>query len=220
LNADWCAQFGVGPDALAFRFYFDDWWPAKGGFPDPYPHMVEDMGLTPAMQAQISKSYVANMAVIYAELLKRGMFSWQQQWNGQEDPNAKNGCCTRPLVSEGSSCAPTLRKLCAADSPAQSRVLNYAFSPGGCRTDPSKLTEPLQDIANFLLVRGPQAFLGHGWLGCSREYEIPEQLNWDFGEPTELCRETAPNSGVFSREWTKATVQMDCSTWTPTLKMK
>ena len=178
------------------------------------------MGLTPAMQAQISKSYVANMAVIYAELLKRGMFSWQQQWNGQENPTAKNGCCTHPLVSKGSSCAPTLRKLCAADSPAQTRVLNYAFSPGGCRTDPSNLTEPLQDIANFLLVRGPQAFLGHGWLGCSREYEIPEQLNWDFGEPAELCKETAPSSGVFTREWTKATIQMDCSSWTPTIKMK
>ena len=54
--------------------------------------MATDMGLTPAMQAQISKSYVANMAVIYAELLKRGMFSWQQQWNGQSDPHAKNGC--------------------------------------------------------------------------------------------------------------------------------
>ena len=97
------------------------------------------------------------------------MFSWQQQWNGQSDPTAKNGCCTRPLVNQGSTCAPTLRKLCAADSPAQTRVLNYAFTPGGCRTDPKNLTDPLQDIANFLLIRGPHAFLGHGWLGCSRE---------------------------------------------------
>ena len=176
-------------------------------------------------------------------------------------------------MSKGSSCAPALRKLCAADSPAQTRVLNYAFSPGGCHTKPEALTEPVQDIANFLLVRGPQAFLGHGWLGCSREYEVPEQLNWvqglrhrlgprlaysfalyhhltrgapcsawwlyrwnaewrlrsdvmsdshfqDFGEPTEVCKETAANSGVFTREWTKASISMDCNTWTPTIKMK
>eukprot|EP00912_Choanoflagellata_sp_UC4_P000772 UC4_evm2s485 len=188
--------------------------------PDPYSHMVSDMGLTPSMQKMISQSYTATMTKIYDELIKRGMFSWQQQWNGQANPNSKNGCCTGPLVSKGSSCAPTLRKLCAADSPAQTRVLNYAFSPGRCRTDPSHLTDPLQDIANFLLIRGPQAFLGHGWLGCSRQYSVPEQLNWDYGEPTELCKETAPNSGIFIRDWTKATIEMDCNTWTPTIKLK
>ena len=96
--------------------------------------MAEDMGLTAADQKSISLSYQANMEVIYAEILKRGMFSWQQQWNGQSSPTAKNGCCTSPLVKKGSSCAATLRKLCAADSPAQTRVMNYAFSPGGCHT--------------------------------------------------------------------------------------
>jgi hypothetical protein len=45
-------------------------------------------------------------------------------------------------------------------------------------------------------------------------------LNWDFGEPTGLCSETAPNSGVFKRSWTKADVEMDCNTWTPTITMK
>ncbi len=48
----------------------------------------------------------------------------------------------------------------------------YAFSPGRCGGDPANLTSPVQDIANFLLVRGPYAWLGHGWLGCSRDYEV------------------------------------------------
>jgi hypothetical protein len=45
---------------------------------------------------------------------------------------------------------PTLRKLCAADSPAQTRVLNYAFSPGSCTGGTGKvpLTAPVQDIAS------------------------------------------------------------------------
>ena len=108
------------------------------------------MGLTAAEQKAISKSYQANMAVIYAEILKRGMFSWQQQWNGQSSPTAKNGCCTKPLVAKGTSCAPALRKLCAADSPAQTRVMNYAFSPGSCKGGDGKvpLTAPTQDIAS------------------------------------------------------------------------
>eukprot|EP01050_Picozoa_sp_SAG11_P025314 SAG11_NODE_5671_length_1490_cov_1.421280_1_plen_263_part_00 len=37
------------------------------------------MGLTAADQMSISKAYQANMATVYAEILKRGMFSWQQQ---------------------------------------------------------------------------------------------------------------------------------------------
>ncbi len=96
----------------------------------------------------------------------------------------------------------------------------YAFSPGGCQGDPGNLTSPEQDIANFLLVRGPFAWLGHGWLGCSRDYEVPALLDADFGEPLGLCAETAPHSGVFARAWSKADVQMDCNTWTPTITFK
>ena len=35
-----------------------------------------------------------------------------------------------------------------------------------------------------------------------------------------LCKETAANSGIFEREWTKAKISMDCTTWTPTITMK
>jgi len=209
-----------GTSPLVSGMYFDDWFPQKGGFPDPYPDMVSDMGLTPAEQNAIGIDYTKNMAVIYKEILSRGMFSWQQMWNGQSSPDQKNGCCTGPLVEKGAGCAAQLRKLCTSSSPAQNRLMKYAFSPGRCHGDPSKLTDPLQDIANFLLVRGKYAFLGHGWLGCSRTYQVPEQINWDYGEPTELCKETAPNSGVFTRDWTKATVGMDCNSWTPTIKLK
>jgi hypothetical protein len=75
-------------------------------------------------------------------------------------------------------------------------------------------------ISDFLLIRGPYAFLGHGWLGCSRIYDVPEQLNWDYGEPLGMCNETAPNSGIFQREWSKATIEMDCNSWTPTITLK
>ena len=49
---------------------------------------------------------------------------------------------------------------------------------------------------------------------------FPPALNVDYGEPVGLCKETAAGSGVFVREWTKATVQMDCKTYTPTITMK
>ena len=48
---------------------------------------------------------------------------------------------------------------------------------------------------------------------------FPPDLNRDFGTPLGLCKETG-TSGVFTREFSKATVKMDCSDNTPTITMK
>jgi hypothetical protein len=61
--------------------------------------------------------------------------------------------------------------------------------------------------------------VGHGWIGCSRDYRFPDELNVDYGTPTDkLCTEASP--GVFTREWTKASVQMDCATFKGTITLK
>lgn len=96
----------------------------------------------------------------------------------------------------------------------------YAFSPGGCNSASVTLPMFKQDLANFLLTRGPYSYLGHGWLGCSQNYVFPDALNIDYGEPSGLCQETAPNSGVFTRDFSKSTVTMDCNAWKPTIAMK
>lgn len=65
--------------------------------------------------------------------------------------------------------------------------------------------------------------MGYAWVGCSAEYEYPEDLNLDYGEPVPAggqCAETAPGSAVFARAWSHADVQFDCNTWTPTVTMK
>ncbi len=66
-------------------------------------------------------------------------------------------------------------------------------------------------------VRGPYAWLGHGWEGCDRVYPRPADLDVDYGVPLGICGETSPGSGVFVREWSRATVQMNCSSFTPTI---
>ena len=83
------------------------------------------------------------------------------------------------------------------------------------------MTDPDADIAAFLATRGGHAWLGHGWSGCSQQYERPAALDKDYGEPTDtICKETQPGSNVFVREWSKATVTVDCNTWKNTIKMK
>ena len=53
-----------------------------------------------------------------------------------------------------------------------------------------------------------------------RRYEWPAALDGDYGEPLELCSETAAGSGVFVREWSKSSVRLDCNTWNGTIVMK
>ena len=97
----------------------------------------------------------------------------------------------------------------------------YALETNKTKHEPLKLTAFKQDLANFLLIRGPFAWLGHGWNGCSRDYPFPPEFDLDYGEPLDaVCKETSLNSGIFIREWSKAAVQMDCNTWTPTITMK
>jgi hypothetical protein len=95
----------------------------------------------------------------------------------------------------------------------------YGLSPGSCRgTDPTNLTEVVQDVVNFQLVRGRYAYLGTGWVGCGGEYERPAILDADFGDPVDaLCTETAAGSGVFQRSFARAVVQMNCSAWEPAI---
>jgi hypothetical protein len=54
---------------------------------------------------------------------------------------------------------------------------------------------------------------------AATRYEFPaDLLNADYGEPLGLTQEKA--TGVFVREYSKATVQMDCNTYTPTFTFK
>ena len=54
--------------------------------------------------------------------------------------------------------------------------------------------------------------------GCSQPYVRPKALDTDYGTPVGDCKETSP--GVFEREWTKASVKMDCNAWKGTVAPK
>ena len=137
------------------------------------------------------------------------------------------GDCPQPWVRKA-SCAADLRKYCNASGPLHTRALLYGLT--GCGGPAAKnltfgwteLAELEQDVANFLLVRGKYAWLSAGWSDCSQKIGWnSKHFDADYGLPVdEVCKETAPGSGVFEREWSKATVQMDCGSWAPTIKWK
>jgi len=110
-------------------------------------------------------------------------------------------------------------------SAAQTSALMFKFT--------NQKVQPLQavaqDLAKFLLVRGPYAWLGYAWIGCTSTwgddaedlYYRPPELDVDYGEPSSgVCAETEEGSGVFTREWTKASVSFDCATWAGSVVVK
>ena len=165
---------------LVSGFFWDDFWPDQGmGFPDSRSGLVaNDTGLQeqPAAWQQITDAYNANMEALRVKTLAAGKFAWQLMWTGgAEAQKASTG--PHSIVKKGPTCATTLRALCNESAPPQTRAMMYAL--GKEPHDPSKLTALQQDLANFLLIRGPFAWLGHGWSGCSKDYPFPKEFNLD-----------------------------------------
>ena len=150
-------------------------------------------------------AYNETQRIIFAETIRRGRFAWQMFALTARDPqyNPTDG----PLVHKA-TCSADLRTFCAAGAVTQTNAIMYASSG-----------EVAQDLASFLLVRGDYAWLGTGWAGCDNYPALPAYED-DYGVPLELCRESAPGSNVFVREWSRATVSMNCSSWTPSIVLK
>jgi hypothetical protein len=68
-----------------------------------------------------------------------------------------------------------------------------------------------ETLAAFLVARGASAILEYpigGTYSTASDYGFPALMAADFGKPAGDALEVHP--GVFRREWTKATVELDC----------
>lgn len=224
---DWYIKdFFFGPtgggNANISGFELDDFWDADGPS-EMEGHAVADMGFTVSDTADMVAAFSWARDLVYKEIFARGKFDWTSFYTTSPQWPA----CAGPFVNNG-TCASDLRSLCVADAPVQSKAMLYGWSPGACTwgppgpgiLNPGNLTMPEFDIAAFQLIRGPYGFIGTGWQGCSLQYERPQLLDSDFGEPLGLCAETAPGSGVFSRDFSTVTVSIDCAAMTPTFAWK
>jgi hypothetical protein len=169
------------------------------------------MGLSPSDLVDLKVAFDSNMDAMFRAITAAGLFSFQQFYT---TPGIQYPMCAAPLAAQA-TCVRDFQALCSPSSPVQSRAVLAAFHPNGCTYSPSP-PDFLQDLASFLLWRGPYAWLGTSWIGCGNpdfagDMAKYPQLNYDYGTPLGLCRETAP--GVFSRNYTKASVSMDCASW-------
>eukprot|EP01052_Picozoa_sp_SAG31_P053553 SAG31_NODE_13791_length_846_cov_2.890228_1_plen_149_part_00 len=123
---------------------------------------------------------------------------------------ARNG---KPAKNQqGAGCLAKLRELCVPKPKQWNKMQMYNIGQGGSGVSASNFTD---FTAEFLLTRGPYAMLGYSWCGCTNGQQMrPRAKEWDddFGEPVggAACAETGEDTGVFSRSYTKATVEWDC----------
>ena len=214
----------VGRSSLVSGFFWDDVWNPECNIHDQVKNTCEDMGFSKGdpRLVQLTVDYQANMKALREATLKAGKFAWQMLWTGGADDSI-GGTGLTTLVTKD-TCTQKLRTMCDANSPAQTRAMAYGLSGGDTSI---RNPEFGQDLANFLLTRGKYSFLGWGWKGCSKEYHFPTELNYDYGVPVGvangdglgLCKETAPGSEIFVREYTKSTVVMDCTVYVATISM-
>ena len=216
-------------------YFIDDFWCSNiingtGNCNDPVQgpteidaHSQADMGLSDQDIADITRGWLETMTLVQKAILAAGGYTWSLI-PGQDNANAS------PVMigPDSKSCNAELSRACSqATSPWQDKPLLMGLHPGN---DTNPLPYVDQEVAGFLLMRGPYAWLGYGvwgmsWpAGSSFDFKNstvlrPPQMDTDYGEPVAAyCKQVS--SGVFSRTYTKAEITLDCNKWQATIKMQ
>ena len=228
----------LGPTALGASeisgLFIDDYWcsdllckadPSIRGCPcgDPVQgpteidrHSQTDMGLSDEEVRDLTLAWNATMGAVQAAILKANGYTWLLML-GQENANAM------PTLLKRQTCARQLREACTPTSSWQKHAMLFGLSIA----NGTQITQLKQDLAFFLLARGPYAWLGWGTWGMTWPFNPepahgalpplphgvprPAELEVDYGAPIggKVCEETAP--GIFERQWSKARVRLDCT---------
>ena len=179
-------------------------------------HCINDTGLSKQDVAEIKAGWDETMYQVSTTVQQHNAFSWQM-FRTIDPPNS-------------TTCEAWTRQACAGAYVNSTMLMQFSKNADG---NPFPLPSFMQDLTSFLLARGPYAWLGYSWLGCSSgneppgagappahgPYAFPSELKGDYGEPLEVgCKEVS--QGVFQREWSKATVSMNCNTFQGTITPK
>jgi hypothetical protein len=199
----------------------DDYWSSSG--PSEIDgNMLTDMGMSTQEAAVQTAAYQAAMSRLFDLVRTNNKFISVMGYSGDSLSRSTPAQCTSRLTPMCSPTAPSFGHWYVVDA---SYIQPPAYG--------IQFTNPALDVAYFLLTRGPYAWIAggpmlgwhmsHWWTANKtrpisfRDLRQPE-FNEDYGEPTCSCTQTQP--GVFSRDWTKASISIDCNTLKGTITMK
>jgi len=232
-------ESGIGNPNIDGMF-MDDFWCSNllceenpnSGLPCPCTDPVQgasevdayqqaDMGLSDEDIKDLAIAWDENMEAIQKAILDKGGYTWSLI-HGQSNANAS------PQLLSQDMCADLLRTACVVDSEWQ--VSSKLFGLTIVDNEPSQVEE---DVAFFLLARGPYAWLGWGTWGMTWPFNAepahgelpplpngvprPSLIDQDFGVPVDdaVCKEV--ETGVFQRGWSTGVISLDCNTFTASL---
>jgi hypothetical protein len=165
------------------------------------------MGLTQNDTTKIVAELAITMSEANEAILKHGGFSTRMMLSNEPTAIDSNATDPRPPAT----CMAFMRQYCTPDNPLLRSPYIYEWTRKAFH-DISPLPAVTQDLARFLLIRGPYSYIGWKWVGCLESYERPPELDRDYGEPVDaVCHESS--TGVFERKWSKVAVKMDCNNW-------
>ena len=222
---DWLEEtFLLGDTALGSPFvdgyFLDDGWSPHGGWgctqSSPYggptemnTNCTQDMGLNQTEIEDITAAWHQNFVSAKAVSVAAGGFEWHLLQT-----------TSAPDQGDREQIKAFFPEACQPRSTAYDSALFVPFTYG--QKAGSGAPEWEEDLATFLLIRGPHGWIGHGFSTCSLDsepvggpgelYERPPALDTEYGVPQGLCVEGAAKTGRFGRKWTKADVSYDCST--------
>ena len=105
---------------------------------------------------------------------------------------------------------------------ARARARAEPSAPHNGMRHPRRADDPTpaglrQNVAAFLVARGPWWWLGQDWMGPTLATWSSLYDELDVGVPVSECSETSP--GVFGRNYSNGFAQLDCSgsEWAATL---
>ena len=151
---------------------------------------IADTGLTQAQTTANTLNWRAMMLELQQRLLAKRAFSWAF-------------FTTLPGAPSKPTCASFFKNNGTSFFYDQALFMSFTSRNRTAETE-------ARDLAAFLLVRGPYAWLGDGWQGCVGEpTPLPPQVFLDYGVPVGNTTQAAP--GVFTRQWSKAQVTFDCN---------
>ena len=179
---------------------------------------LQDMGLSVQDVLDLNEGWRKTTSQAMLAIAKAGGWVWQMFSGGTPIGHG----------AKGPGCVQALKTSCTKSSTQQTRMCMSALSTES--HEPGQLLYPEDDVARFLLTRGPYAFLGTSWVGCepdngveggghNQTYVRPACFDVDYGTPAGLCVEKKGSPGVFSRTFSKATVEHDCNTGESSIKM-
>jgi hypothetical protein len=151
-------------------FFFDDNYGSRSGASEEDPYNIEDCGLTPTEAAAVSKGWQENTAAVGKAVLQKGGFAVP----------FFEGVSGRNITDPQTTCKADLAQLCKVNETTKrpnihdqalllefSRVAEGQAPPGWLWFLNGSLPYFEQDLATFLLARGPHAWIGYVWSGCT-----------------------------------------------------